>query len=411
MCVDFYLGIRVGILFLLSVYVNTGAKEIFQQPRPFDILPEIQKAYASGYGFPSGHAQSSLVVWGSIAYWKKQTWVRNLSVLLILLIGFSRIYLGVHFPTDILGGWLFGGLILCLSYFFLKIKLNFIQGNMIFKIIGITLFPLILLQIQSSPDIISSVATLTGVGYGLLFFSSFIGGIRPGNWLQRLFVNREQMLDKLIKTANQSGKALTFEIGSNSDLVLENTITRNLEWTIEGFGRNERGYITLPTKFDMVESLLNVAHKGRTIIRMSVNPQEIIKKVEFGTSSLINRIKAINSLKEAGYKIGILVAPVVLIENWDILYKELFQILSDTLSQKVKTEVFFEVIFMTYSYVHRMINTEAFTNAIDLYDKNIMVGRGRGKYCYNRLVRDEGEKFLRMEFQKYFPENKIMYIV
>jgi len=186
-CVDFYLGIRVGIIFLLSVYVNTGLKEIFQQHRPFDILPEIQRVHASGYGFPSGHAQSSLVVWGSIAYWKKQTWIRNLSVLLILLIGFSRIYLGVHFPTDILGGWLFGGLILSLSYFiFLKIKLDFIQRNMIFKIIGITLFPVTLLQIQSSPDIISSVAALTGVGYGLLFFSSFIGGIRPGNWLQRL---------------------------------------------------------------------------------------------------------------------------------------------------------------------------------------------------------------------------------
>jgi len=186
-CVDFYLGIRVGIIFLLSVYVNTGVKEIFQQPRPFDILPEIQKVHASGYGFPSGHAQSSLVVWGSITYWKKQIWMRNLSVLLILLIGFSRIYLGVHFPTDILGGWLFGGLILGLSYFiFLKVKLDFIQGNMLFKIIGITLFPVVLLQFQSSPDIISSLAALTGVGYGLLFFSSSIEGIQPGNWLQRL---------------------------------------------------------------------------------------------------------------------------------------------------------------------------------------------------------------------------------
>jgi len=186
-CVDFYLGIRVGIIFLLSVYANNGIKEIFQQPRPFDILPEIQKVHAYGYGFPSGHAQSSLVVWGSIAYWKRQIWIRNLSVLLILLIGFSRIYLGVHFPTDILGGWLFGGLILGLSYFiFLKIKLDFIQKNMIFKIICITLFPVILLQIQSSQDIISSVAVLTGIGYGLLFFSSSIGGIRPGNWLKRL---------------------------------------------------------------------------------------------------------------------------------------------------------------------------------------------------------------------------------
>jgi len=186
-CVDFYLGIRVGIIFLLSVYANNGLKEIFQQPRPFEILPEIQKVHAYGYGFPSGHAQSSLVVWGSIAYWKKQIWIRNLSVLLILLIGFSRIYLGVHFPTDVLGGWLSGGLILSLSYFiFLKIKLDFIQGNMIFKIIGITLFPVILLQIQSSADTISSVAVLTGIGYGLLFFSSSIGGIRPGNWLQRM---------------------------------------------------------------------------------------------------------------------------------------------------------------------------------------------------------------------------------
>jgi membrane-associated phospholipid phosphatase len=187
-CVDFYLGIRVGIIFLLSVYVNNGVKEIFHQPRPFDLIPEIQKVHASGYGFPSNHAQSSLVVWGSIAYWKKQTWIRILSVLLIFLIGFSRIYLGVHFPTDILGGWLVGGFILGLSYFiFLKIKLDFIEENMIFKIIGITLFPLVLLQIQSSPDIISSVAVFTGVVYGLLFFSSTVGGIQLGNWLQRFF--------------------------------------------------------------------------------------------------------------------------------------------------------------------------------------------------------------------------------
>jgi len=188
-CVDFYLGIRVGIIFLLSVYVNTGVKGIFQQPRPFDILPEIQKVQASGYGFPSGHAQSSLVVWGSIATWKRQTWIRNLSVLLILLIAFSRIYLGVHFPTDILGGWLLGGLLLGLSYLiFVKIKLDFIPKNMLFKIIGITLFPVLLLQIQSSPepDIISSVAALTGVGYGLLLFTSSIGGIRLGHWLKRL---------------------------------------------------------------------------------------------------------------------------------------------------------------------------------------------------------------------------------
>ena len=71
----------------------------------------------------------------------------------------------------------------------------------------------------------------------------------------RLFVNREQMLEKIIKTAQKSEKELTFEIGSNSDLILENTITGNLVWTIENFANISKGFLTLPTKFDMVDEI------------------------------------------------------------------------------------------------------------------------------------------------------------
>lgn len=227
----------------------------------------------------------------------------------------------------------------------------------------------------------------------------------------RLFVNREEMLDKLIKTANKSEKELTFEIGSNSDLVLENTITHNLEWTIEKFGQNNRGYITFPTKFAYVDPLLNLKHNGRTIIRMSVNPEEIIQKVEFGTSRLKDRIEAINKLKNVGYKIGILIAPVILVENWKELYKELIERLKRELSEEVKKDVFFEVIFMTYSYVHTKINEEAFPEAINLYDKEIMTGRGNGKYGYKEKNRIEAEKFLREQMNKYFPNNRIEYVV
>ena len=178
----------------------------------------------------------------------------------------------------------------------------------------------------------------------------------------RLFVNREQMLEKIIKTAQKCEKELTFEIGSNSDLILENTITGNLIWTIENFANTEKGYLTLPTKFDMVDSILPIKHNGKIIIRMSMNPEEIINKVEFGTSRLKQRIIAINKLAEAGYKIGILIAPIILVENWKQLYTELIQRLSVELSEKVKKEAFFELIFMTYSYVHTKINEEAFPN-------------------------------------------------
>ena len=227
----------------------------------------------------------------------------------------------------------------------------------------------------------------------------------------RLFVNRESMLDKIIRTANKSERELTFEIGSNSDLVLENTITGNLEWTIENFANTPKGYLTFPTKFEMVDSLLPLKHNNKIIIRMSVNPEEIINKVEFGTSRLKGRIEAINKLVEAGYKVGILIAPVILVENWKELYLELIQRLSIELSEKVKKQAFFEIIFMTYSYVHTKINEEAFPNAINLYSKEIMTGRGKGKYAYKQETRKEAEIFLREQMHKYFPNNKIEYIV
>ncbi len=56
------------------------------------------------------------------------------------------------------------------------------------------------------------------------------------------------MLDKIIKTAEKEDKDLTFEIGSNSDLILENTITGNLVWTIENFKNTNKREINISYK-------------------------------------------------------------------------------------------------------------------------------------------------------------------
>lgn len=228
----------------------------------------------------------------------------------------------------------------------------------------------------------------------------------------RLFVNREEMLNKIIKVCNESEKELVLEIGSNSDLVLENTITGNLKWTIENFiVKTTKGYLTFPTKFVMVDSILNLNHGGRIIVRVSVNPQDIISKIEIGTSPLKNRVEAINKLKEADYKVGILIAPIILVENWKEQYEDLIKYLEKNLSEKVKKSVFFELIFMTYSYIHNAINTEAFPNNPVLYSKDKMTGRGRGKYTYKKEIRQEAEEYIRMLMKKYFPNNEIKYIV
>lgn len=216
----------------------------------------------------------------------------------------------------------------------------------------------------------------------------------------RLFVNREQMMDKILKLDATAPTPQTFEIGSNSDLVLENVVTGNLPWTIERFAQKGRGHITFPTKFDMVQPLLDLNHQGKTIFRMSMNPEEIIRRVELGTSSLDSRIRAVNEMAEAGYKIGILIAPVILLPAWKQMYGGLIEKLADELSEKVRREGFIEIILMTYSFVHNAINTDAFPNATPLYDPSLMTGRGRGKYCYRNDVRTEAEVFLREQVEQ-----------
>lgn len=226
----------------------------------------------------------------------------------------------------------------------------------------------------------------------------------------RLFVNREQMLERLIRTSVRAETERTFEIGSNSDLVLENTITGNLPWTIENFCREGKGRITFPTKFCMVQPLLNLSHKGKCIPRISVNPPEIIRAAEPGTSPLDQRIDALNSLCEAGYPVGLLIAPVILIPEWKTQYAWLLDILEEKLSSKVKRSFLIEIILMTYSYVHREINREAFPGAPELYDSEKMTGRGMGRYCYRPAVRAEAEEFLRREVGRRFGSSKILYI-
>jgi len=227
----------------------------------------------------------------------------------------------------------------------------------------------------------------------------------------RVFVNREKMLNKLIKKSLESDKEEVFEIGSNSDLVLENIITGNLEWTIEEFAKINKGYITFPTKFANIDSLLNLKHNGRVIIRMSVNPEYIIQNIELGTSNLKARVSAINKLVEAGYIVGILIAPVVMVENYEKYYLELIEYLKNNLSSLAKDKVFFEIIFMTYSYVHDKINSEAFTNHNIVFDREKMKSRGKYKYSYKDELLTYGKKFIKDLVSKHFPNNEIKYII
>ena len=111
-CVDVRLGLRFGVILTVSDSLNIFFKLVFHQPRPYWMSDKVRVINAEGsYGLPSGHAQHAMTVWGTMAAWGKG-WPRFLMAAPIFLIGYSRIVLAVHFPTDVLAGWLIGGLIL-----------------------------------------------------------------------------------------------------------------------------------------------------------------------------------------------------------------------------------------------------------------------------------------------------------
>ncbi len=102
---------RLAILFPISWLINTEAKLFFDLPRPIEKIPMIAMIPIHSPGFPSGAAQTSILLGSLLIYAWKTKIAKWIAIPYILLMSFSRLYLGVHYPTDILGGWAIGLLI------------------------------------------------------------------------------------------------------------------------------------------------------------------------------------------------------------------------------------------------------------------------------------------------------------
>lgn len=224
--VDAGIGIRVGVILLLSDGLNNILKLAFHSPRPFYYTSTVRAlAVDTSFGAPSNHAQTGAAFWGLLAALSYRRWPERrtlilvLILLLIFLIGLSRVYLGVHFPTDVLLGWVIG---LILVWAFLKLeapvsaRLRAMSlGSSILLVFGIS-FMIILLafltwvslgdwqvpqswidnaaialtSIELNPMALSSIFTSTGaffgLGAGVLWLSTKGGFSASGTIWKRL---------------------------------------------------------------------------------------------------------------------------------------------------------------------------------------------------------------------------------
>ena len=188
-CVDRRTGARLLVLFLISAYVNAIAKVIAGQPRPFQYDTRVKALVpATGGGLPSGHTQSAVVVWGYLASQFRRRWLLIMAGFLMIAIPLSRLYLGVHFPTDLLDGYILGAMLLVFYLrFAIHVEAWLVQRGVVWQIAAAVLLPivLILLNPKDSHYALAAGGVLLGFGLGVILERRWIRFCAAGSFLKK----------------------------------------------------------------------------------------------------------------------------------------------------------------------------------------------------------------------------------
>ncbi len=165
-CYDKETGWRAGFIFLTGIVLNSVLKDIFCIQRPIGKGSIIsQRIYtAGGYSFPSGHTQNAALFWGALMKIYRKKFLYISGTVIVILVGVSRLYLGVHWPSDVIGGALIGAVwVFAADYAWRKLKIaeNKISAAFVISIM------IILCIIYPGKYIIRVTGAATGFLFGI----------------------------------------------------------------------------------------------------------------------------------------------------------------------------------------------------------------------------------------------------
>ncbi len=156
----------------ISALINSYAKSFFKDPRPdnnLNIDPWLDTIDPS-YGFPSGHAQLAVVIWGFIFLKSNNTYIKITALSLLISISASRIYLGVHDVTDVIGGLILGGVSLICLELILRDKIYFLN-KIDHKHYGVLYLAILITFLFIWPNDDTAIV----IGLGLLIIGFWLG--------------------------------------------------------------------------------------------------------------------------------------------------------------------------------------------------------------------------------------------
>jgi len=183
-CIDKRVGFKLAFLSLLSTYANAFLKDLFAIPRPSD--PRIRQMIGfEGYSFPSQHAQGTTVIWGYLASQYRSLAMGVVAVVIPILVSLSRLYLGVHYAQDVIGGVAIGALFI-LAFNWAVSAAGKMYVPPAAKAVGVLLLPFGLLALHFTAAAARAMGSLLGMGVGILLEEEFVRFEARGPWWKQL---------------------------------------------------------------------------------------------------------------------------------------------------------------------------------------------------------------------------------
>lgn len=226
-CYNKKLAYRISFGFFLSGLLVQGLKITFRIPRPwvrdplFKPVEEAIKA-ATGYSFPSGHTQAATALYGTMAFAAKKKILKIILFLVIIMVGLSRMYLGVHTPADVLTSFGITFLTVLLVHYFSTFELT--KDKKVYFMLGIGIFSIALLaycvtlytngtiELAYAADSCSAAAAGVGLAIGWYVESTYL------RFDERACSNRMQVVKLLL------GLGMTVSLKEGLGIVLGTSI-------------------------------------------------------------------------------------------------------------------------------------------------------------------------------------------
>ena len=252
----------------------------------------------------------------------------------------------------------------------------------------------------------------------------YLAGSLSGPPVTRAYANVPEILEGLYtyagtgrvtsRSRSRAHEGTTFEASCYTDPLGIEHITGALAETIRFFGAWDAPVqLRFTTKFDGVSELAKLSHAGRTRVRFSVNAASVSRDFEGGTATVPRRLQAMRSLAQAGYPVGLTVAPIMPVERWREEYRALFEDVAHALAGIADVDLSAELITHRFTPGSKEVLLGWYPKTtLDLREDARAEKRtkfGGFKYVYPKDSMTEMRAWFEQTLQEVLPAARILY--